>query len=205
MSFLSTPTTGTLGQRLLPRTSMLENAHVRNMLLVVAGALFVVLTAQIRIPLPFTPVPITGQTLGVLLVGGLLGSRLGMASLVLYVLLGVVGMPVYTGGNGGYEVLLGATGGYLVAFPIAAALVGWLAERGWDRNVWSMIVAMVLGNLVIYALGAGWLATHVGIDQALALGVYPFILGGIIKIVLAGIALPGGWRLLGEGKEDTGE
>ncbi|NJK79814.1 MAG: biotin transporter BioY [Chloroflexaceae bacterium] len=198
MSIIGTPSTDTLAQRLLPRERWLANVHVRNAVLVVAGALFVALTAQIRIPLPFTPVPITGQTLGVLLVGGLLGSRLGGGSLLFYLLLGLIGLPVYTGGSSGIEIWQGATAGYLASFPIAAALMGWLAERGWDRSIWKTALGMVLGNVVIYTLGAGWLAFGLGMGVATAFtaGVLPFLIGDAIKIVLAAVALPGGWRLL---------
>lgn len=200
MSFTLVPERETLAWQAVEPRGVLANPIARTTLLVVGGALFVALTAQIRIPLPFTPVPITGQTLGVLLVGGLLGSRSGAASLLLYLLMGFVGLPFFTAGSSGIEYLFGATGGYLVAFPIAAALMGWLAERGWDRRVSTTALAMVLGNLVIYVLGAGWLAFGVGLGltAALASGVIPFLIGDLIKIALVGVALPGGWKLLGK-------
>lgn len=191
---------GTLGQQLLPQRGALANEAVRNGVLVVAGSLFVALCAQIRVPLPFTPVPLSGQTLGVLLVGGLLGPRLGLLSLLLYLVQGAVGLPVFADSKAGLAILLGPTAGYLVGFPLAAALTGYLASLGWDRRFLSTLLAMVLGNLVIYFLGAGWLAfgMGMGVSKALVLGVVPFLIGDALKAVLAAVALPSGWRLLGK-------
>lgn len=192
----------TLAQRLQPRQGVLANKMVFDVLLVLGACFFVALLAQIRIPLPFSPVPITGQTLGVLLSGSLLGSRLGATSMLLYVALGAIGLPVFTGGNGGIEYLQGATLGYLAAYPIVGLLTGWLAERGWDREVSTTVVAMVLGSAVIYLLGAGWMAfgLGMGIEQALVLGVIPFLIGDAIKLAIAVAVLPGGWALLGREK-----
>ncbi len=200
MSFSLVPKHETLAWKAVAPQGMLANPAIRTALLVTGGALFVALTAQIRIPLPFTPVPITGQTLGVLLVGGLLGSRSGAASLLLYLLMGFVGLPFFAGGNSGLTHVFGATGGYLVSYPFAAALMGWLAERGWDRSFWKTIVAMLCGSLVIYAFGVSWLAVaaQLSLLDAIAKGLLPFVIGDAIKMVLAAIALPGGWRLLGE-------
>jgi biotin transport system substrate-specific component len=188
----------------LPR-SWREQAGVRlaaNVVLVVAGSLLTALAAQVSIPLPFTPVPITGQTFAVLLVGAALGSRRGAASMALYVAQGLAGLPVFAGGKAGLAVLLGPTGGYLIGFIAAAFVTGWLAERGWDRRPLTTALAMVLGNLVIYLLGVSWLAVFVGISKAPLLGMVPFIPGDILKIVLATVALPGAWwvvRRLGSG------
>ncbi len=189
--------TGTLAQQLKPREGMLARPLVLDTLLVVGGSLFVALAAQISIPLaPFSPVPITGQTLGVLLVGSLLGPRLGILALLLYLLQGAIGLPFYAGGASGWQQLRGATAGYLVAFPLAAGLSGWLAARGWDRRFGSALLAMLLSNALIYLLGAAWLATFIGVEQAITRGVLPFIPGDALKIVLASVALPGGWQLL---------
>ena len=200
MSFSLVPKRETLAWKAVGQQGLLANSAIRTTLLVVGGALFVALTAQIRIPLPFTPVPITGQTLGVLLVGSLLGTRSGAVSLLLYLLMGFVGLPFFAGGANGVEHLFGSTGGYLVSYPIAAGLVGWLAERGWDRRFSTTVAAMLLGNLVIYVFGAGWLAFGVGLGlgKALTLGVLPFLIGDAIKIALASVALPGGWQLVGK-------
>jgi len=165
--------------------------------LIVGGSLFVALSAQVAIPLPFSPVPITGQTLAVLLVGALLGSRRGGLSLLTYLAEGAAGLPVYAGGTGGLVPLMGPTGGYLAGFVVAAFVTGLLAERGWDRHFVTTVLAMVLGNIVIYAFGLPWLAHFVGGAAVFALGLLPFLPGDIIKIIIAAILLPGGWKLLG--------
>jgi biotin transport system substrate-specific component len=167
-----------------------------NVILVMVFSVLIALSAQVAIPLPFTPVPITMQTLIVLLTGLLLGSRLGTATLAAYLVEGVVGLPVFTQWGSGIAHLLGPTGGYLIGFVFAAGLVGFLAERGWDRQVWTTLVAMVLGNLVIYAFGVGWLSTFLGVGTALAKGMLPFLIGDAVKIALAMVALPGGWALM---------
>ncbi len=170
-------------------------AFLYNLTLVIGGSLLVALSAQVTVPLPFSPVPITGQTLAVLLVGALLGSQLGAASLVLYLLEGLAGLPVFAAGRGGLAVLLGPTGGYLLGFVVAAWLTGRLAQRGWDRRFGSTVAAMLLGNVVIYALGLPWLARFVA-GEALPLGLYPFIPGDLLKAVLAATLLPTGWRIM---------
>ncbi|HEY0605267.1 MAG TPA: biotin transporter BioY [Herpetosiphonaceae bacterium] len=160
---------------------------------------FVALTAQIEIRLPFTPVPITGQTLGVLLTGAALGSRRGALALMLYLLEGAIGLPVFAGGAAGFARILGPTGGYLLACPLAAGVVGLLAERGWDRRLPLAALAMLIGNLVIYLLGVSWLGFYKGILGDVSMlwaGVYPFLPGDLLKIAIAAIVLPGAWRLL---------
>jgi biotin transport system substrate-specific component len=199
-SFVTTPSP-TLAHHALPRRGIFANAWISSILLIVAGTLFVALSAQIRILLPFTPVPITGQTFGVVLVGSLLGSRKGVLSLLLYLIIGAIGVPVFTGAEAGWQYMQGATFGYLLGFPLAAALTGWLAERGWDRRMHTTILSMVLGNLVIYILGVAWFATLVGLQVAVMKGMVPFLIGDVLKIALAAIALPGGWKLLGHTKE----
>lgn len=163
--------------------------------LVVAGSLLVALLAQVSIPLPFTPVPVTGQTLGVLLVGGALGSRLGAASLALYLGEGAIGLPVFAGGVGGLPV--GPTGGYLVGFVLMAYVVGYLAERGWDRSWGRSFLAMVLGEIVLYAVALPWLGLFVGMHRVLALGFLPFISGDALKMMIAGGLFPAAWKLVG--------
>jgi biotin transport system substrate-specific component len=166
--------------------------------LVISGVLLVALAAQVRIPLPFTPVPITGQTFGVLLIGASLGAWRGMASLLLYLLLGAFGLPFYAGGSHGWEVVVGPTGGYLVGFIVAALAVGWMAERGWDRKVPSALGAMLVGTVIIYLFGLPWLsrALHAGVGRTLEAGLYPFVIGDTLKLLLASAALPGAWKLL---------
>jgi biotin transport system substrate-specific component len=176
-----------------------------DILRVVLGSLLVAVCAQISLPLQ--PVPITGQTLGVLLVGALLGSRRGVASLLVYLAEGLVGLPVFAGGTSawspsvvpGVPVIAGPTAGYLLGFVLAAGLVGWLAERGWDRRVWSAALAMVVGNLVIYACGLAWLARFVPAAGLLGAGLLPFLPGDAVKIALAAAALPGAWQLTRRG------
>jgi biotin transport system substrate-specific component len=152
--------------------------------------------AQIRIPLPFTPVPLTGQTFAMLLVGAALGSKRGAASLALYTLMGALGLPFFAGGASGLAYMSGPTLGYLVGFVAAAYIVGLLAERGLERSVRTSLVPFLVGTLVIYLFGAGWLAVLFGVDQALTLGVLPFLVGDAIKMVLAALALPAAWRLV---------
>ena len=174
-------------------------ALLRTAALIVGFALFTALLAQFKLSLSFTPVPITGQTLGVLVAGGALGWRAGAASQLLYWVLGLVGLPFYAGGQGGWRSGTGATLGYFVGFVVAAGLVGYLAEHKQDRNLASSMSAMALGSLVIYVFGAGWLAHDLGIPvatgetNALSLGVTPFLIGDLIKLVIAGGLLPAAW------------
>jgi biotin transport system substrate-specific component len=168
---------------------------------VVLGSAAIALCAQISIPLQ--PVPITGQTLGVLLAGAVLGSRLGALSVLLYLAEGLAGLPVFSSGTSawsptsvpGVPVILGPTLGYLLGFVPAAYVVGWLAERGWDRHVLTAALAMVIGNLVVYACGLAGLARFVPLDKLLAFGLIPFLPGDALKIALAAAALPGAWAL----------
>jgi biotin transport system substrate-specific component len=182
----------TLSTRYFPRTA----AWLRDLLLIVLGALLVAALAQVIIPLPFTPVPITGQTLAVLLVAAVLGSKRGLASLSLYSLMGLSGLPVFAGGASGIAYSLGPTLGYLVGFIAAAYVIGLLAERGLERSVRTSLVPFLVGTLVIYAFGAGWLAVQSGIGKALTLGVLPFLVGDAIKLLLAALALPAAWKLI---------
>lgn len=170
---------------------------MKSVALVVAFSLFIALSAQVVIPLPFTPVPITLQTFAVLLTGALLGSRLGAAAVLLYVVEGTAGLPFFRGGNGGWLYLaLSPTAGYLLAYPLAAFVTGWLAERGWDKKFLTAAAAIGLGSIVV--LFGGWLGMlrFYTPAQAFALGVVPFIIGDLVKIALAAAALPSGWALL---------
>ena len=170
-------------------------AWLRNLVLMVVGSLFVAASAQVQVPM--WPVPFTGQTFAVLVVGMAYGSRLGAATLALYLAEGAVGLPVFANFSAGYGVLIGTTGGYLAGFVLAAGLTGYLAERGWDRSVLQTGLAMVAGNLVIYMLGLLWLGTVVGWDKPLLeWGLYPFLIGDLLKVILAAICLPLAWRLV---------
>ena len=167
-----------------------------NITLVVGGSLLIALAAQIAIPLAFTPVPITGQTLAVLMIGVLLGSRKGAATVLLYLGEGSLGLPFFAKGAGGLAVLKGATAGYLVGFVFAAYAVGWLAERGWDRNLWRAAAAMMVGNAIIFFFGLSWLGMFVGFPKAFTLGLVPYLPGMLIKLALASVLLPIGWKFI---------
>ena len=186
------PRVRTLADALYPATTF-----QRRIALVVGFSVLNALAAQIAIPLPFTPVPITMQTFAVLLTGLLLGSRLGLLALMTYLAEGLSGLPVFAAGRGGPAVLAGPTAGYLLAFPLAVMIVGWLAERGWDRRPITTALAMVLGNLVIYAGGVGWLAVLLGPERAITAGLLPFLPGDLLKLLLATALLPTGWSLVG--------
>jgi biotin transport system substrate-specific component len=196
-----TTQTATLRLAAWPRQGVLTDA-----VFVLIGVALISVAAQISIDLPFTPVPITGQTFAVLLVGAGLGTTRGALSGALYVLLPLAGLPLYADGGHGWSVLSGATGGYLVAFPIAAAVTGRLAELRWDRSVGSAIGAMLTGNVIIYGIGVPWLALSldVSFQKALELGLYPFVAGDVIKLYLASLALPGAWRLIGRRRDRSG-
>lgn len=178
------------------RPSTRRYALLYDATLVIAGSLLVALLAQFAVPLPFSPVPVTGQTLAVLMVGMLLGSRRGSLALLTYLAEGAMGLPVLAGGAAGLARLTGPTGGYLIGFVAAAFLVGWLAERGWDRRPETTLLAMLLGNAVIYVCGLPWLAHFVGAERVWSLGLLPFLPGDLGKALLATALLPWGWRLL---------
>lgn len=186
----------TLAPLLLARHFPRLHATLANLLLVTGGSLLVALFAQVRIPLPFTPVPLTGQTFAVLLVGALLGARRGAWSLALYLLQGALGAPVFAGGKAGLVHLFGPTGGYLLGFLVAAWLVGWLAERGGERRLPVSLLTFLLGEGVIYLFGLPWLALFVGWERVLVTGLFPFLPGDLIKVIAAALALPAAWRLL---------
>jgi biotin transport system substrate-specific component len=195
----------TIADFLVPiRVGERVNARVRDVSLVVAGALLIYLTARVALPVPGSPVPITGQTFGVLLVGGALGFRRGLIAVALYVLLGVIGLPFFAEGKGGLTVIWGATGGYLVGFVIAGGLVGRLAELGWDRKLGGALGAMLLGSAVIYAIGLPWLGVVIGTSPAdtIAQGLTPFILGDALKLILAAVLFPVAWWVVGRRPDD---
>lgn len=183
----------TLRLAVLPRSGLVTDA-----LLVVGGAGFVGLAAQISWHLGYTPVPITLQTFAVLLVGAAYGSTLGAASLALYLVLGLAGVPLYADRHHGWSVFSGATGGYIVGFVLAAALTGALAERGWDRKFSSSVASMLTGSVIIYVSGAIWLHHVIGGSWSTTLvdGVYGFVPFDLVKVYLAAAALPTAWGLV---------
>lgn len=184
----------TLLQRFAGETSLLQKAAV-----VFAGSLL--LWASAKVQLPFYPVPLTMQTFAVLAIGAALGWRLGLATVLLYLAEGAAGLPVFAGTPEkgiGLAYMMGPTGGYLLGYLPAAAVCGWLAERGWDRNVALTALAMLAGTVMIYLPGLLWLGAVVGWDKpVLAWGLTPFLLGDLLKLGLASAALPLVWRLVG--------
>lgn len=205
-----------IGERISERARHVALIAIGAFLIALTANLQVVLSGQtiilpgdLRVTLPVSPVPITAQTFAVLLVGGALGFRRGLMSVGLYLALGLA-LPVYAGGASGIHTfvgreaghwVLGATGGYLLGFLLASALVGRLAELGWDRHVGGAVVAMLLGNVVIYVVGVPWLMAATGFDLATGLskGLYVFLVGDLLKLALAGIIFPAAWWLVGRG------
>jgi biotin transport system substrate-specific component len=192
----------------LPRPLVLADlvpaVRARNVALVTAGVLFMALLAQVSVPVPGSPVPITGQTLGVVLTAAALGPIRGTLVQVFYILAGAVGLPFYSEASHGVDVVLGATGGYLIGFIPAAYLIGLAARRGRDRNVLTALPLFIAGQAVIFAVGVPWLAVTTGMtaSQALDAGFYPFILGGIVKAVIAAAVLGGAWAVVRSTRKD---
>ena len=180
---------------------MMERSRLRDAVLVLGGALFTALSAQVVVHLGFTPVPLTGQTFAVLTVGGVLGARRAMSSQLLYWAMGAAGLPFYQSGNSGWDHATGTTFGYFVGFVLAAGLVGWYADKRHDRNYVMSLSSMFMASAIIYTLGALWLAHRLNIpvaageNSAVELGVAPFLAGDLIKIFLAASVAPLGWSL----------
>ena len=170
---------------------------VRDITLVAAGSLLIAAAAQLKVFLPFTPVPVTGQTFAVLLIGALYGARRGAATAMTYLALGVMGLPVFSAAPPGAAALFSPTAGYLAGFVAAAFVTGTLSERGWDRKPWTAALAMAIGSGVIFACGLLWLGRFTGWGNVLQTGLLPFIPGDLLKIALATLVLPTGWKLLG--------
>jgi biotin transport system substrate-specific component len=185
----------------LPRRTVLADAvpgaRTRDALLVLAGAAFMVLMTQIAIPVPPSPVPITGQTLAVVVCGAALGSARGSLSMLLWAAAGLF-LPVYADGGSGLHHITGATGGYILGFVLAAYVVGWLAERGADRRVLVAFAAFVAGQLLVFGIGVPWLKVSTGMDWSTAVhdGFAIFIVGGLIKAAVAAGVLPSAWALV---------
>jgi biotin transport system substrate-specific component len=193
----------TLADVAMPRAGVL-----RDVSLIVGASLVTALAAQLAIPVPWSPVPITGQTLAVLLCGTVLGARRAFLAQLLYLAQGAAGLPVFAGGAAGLAPFVGPTAGYLIAFPLAAGVTGALAARGWDRRFVTMFAAMLLGSGVIFALGLAGLARFVPREHLLAAGLLPFVPGDLIKSVVAALAFPAAWRSAGSrgarGRDESG-
>jgi biotin transport system substrate-specific component len=196
---MTTPTFAAIGRPHSPAHRALYYG-----LLAVLGSVAIGVAAQFQIP--FYPVPVTLQTLAVLIVGGAFGARLGAATVLLYIVEGVAGIPLFAGGTAGPAVLAGPTGGYLWGFVVAAALVGWLAERGFDRKASTMLIATFLGAAILYVPGIAWLTSWLmqtktmefgtALQAALVGGLYPFILGDVVKAAIAGLGFPAAWTMV---------
>ena len=162
--------------------------------LIFAGSALLALSAQFAFRIPISPVPVTGQTLVVLMIGMAYGSRLGLATVCAYLLEGGMGLPVFANGAAGWPVLIGPTGGYLIGFAAAAFVLGLLAERGFGRGPVSTALAMLVGTALIYLFGATWLGQFIGMGKAIAAGVLPFLYGDVLKLVVAAGLMPLAWR-----------
>lgn len=167
---------------------------IMDVVLVAAGAALTAIAAQVVVPL--WPVPITGQTLAVLLVGSSLGALRGTLSMLLHAVLGIAGLPVFSEASSGMSIILGPTGGYIIGFVFAAAFTGWIAQRSWDRKILRSILGFLGGTVVTFAIGLPWLSFTLGLnlEQTLNAGLYPFIIGGIVKMVIAASVMTLGWR-----------
>ncbi len=199
----------TIGDFLVPiQVGERLSARARHAALIAAGALFIYLCSLVVIVLPDNPVPITGQTLGVLVVGGALGFRRGSLATLLYVTIGIIGFPAFAEHKSGIatiaafedgKLILGATGGYLIGFVLASAIVGRLAELGWDRHLGGSVAAMLLGSAAIYAVGLPWLMAATGFTPAETIekGLLPFIPGDVLKLALAAGIFPFAWWVVG--------
>lgn len=185
-------TTSDLTHRPAVLADLVPGAQVRDVALVVGAAALTGLAAQVSIPLPFTPVPISLQTFTVVLSGAALGPIRGGLGMGLYLVAGIAGIPWFSEQRSGFDF---PSFGYIIGFVLAAVIVGWLARRGLDRSVSGTVAIMVLGNLVIYAIGVSWLANSLGVDvpRALELGAWPFLIGDALKIALAAGLLPAAW------------
>jgi len=188
------PASATIAELLRPCEK--SRAVLYDIAVIIGGSLLIGLCAQVKILLPFSPVPVTGQTFAVLMIGTLLGPWRGSLCVLTYISQGLAGLPIFAMG-GGFAVLIGPTGGYLLGFIPAAYITGLLAQKGWDRRIGTTVLVMVLGNIVIYAFGLLWLCCLTGINRAVpAVGLYPFVVGDLLKIALAAAVLPAGWKLL---------
>lgn len=189
-SFPLAPSRPVLADRVLRRSLVSDGV------LVVSGAALTAALAQVAVPL--WPVPVTGQTLAVLLVGASLGAARGALSMVLYALVGALGAPIFSEATSGTGVLLGATGGYIVGFVAAAAFTGWLAQHRWERGLVRGLLAFVAGSVVVFLIGLPWLKVSLGLtwSETLQGGLYPFVIGGVVKAVLAALVLRGAWAVV---------
>lgn len=177
-------------------TTSRQAAIYRDIALVLGGSLLIAGCAQISIMTTLSPVPITGQTFAVLLVGALLGMKRGVLSTITYMCEGAIGIPVFAGGGSGIATIIGPSGGYILGFIVASAFVGFLAQSGWDKKLTTAFLAIFIGNWLIYIPGLIWLSRYVGLRNVIQMGLLPFIIGDIIKILLVASILPTAWKTI---------
>ena len=192
---ISAPSHSTISQLIWPKTH--DNTLTRNLVLAVAGSLLLTLSAKIQIP--FWPVPLTMQTFVVLVIAMAYGSKLGTATMLLYLAEGAVGLPVFSGTPAkgiGLAYMAGPTGGYLIGFVVATGLLGFLGSKGWGKSLVTSVSAMLLGIATIYLCGYAWLAQLIGTEKAWLFGIQPFLIGDLLKVLLAAVTLPLVWKLL---------
>jgi biotin transport system substrate-specific component len=196
MSSMSALRANTLSSRLAP------DSWISNVVLVAAGTALMAISARFSHQFSFSTVPISGQTFAVLLIGALYGSRLAAATMIAYLAEGASGMPVFASGHGGIAAIATPSGGYLFGFIIAAFVVGWFAERGWDRSRW-IVLPMLLGTAILYVPGLIWLHQQFDVvgkpitwSTALDYGLWPFVAGDLAKLVAASLAVPAGWSIV---------
>lgn len=177
----------------LPRTTA-----VTQISLILLGTVFLAAMAQISFPIPGSPVPFTGQTLGVLLLGTAYGASLGFSTMAFYLLMGILGAPIFASGSHGLERVVGATGGYLVGMLLSTLVIGALAGRKWDQKIKTVIPTMLIGNVIVFSVGLFWLHQYTGESWSWTFekGLTPFILGELLKIAIASTTLPVLWRLV---------
>jgi biotin transport system substrate-specific component len=175
-----------------------RSTAVSQISLILSGTIFLAVMAQISFPIPGSPVPFTGQTLGVLLLGTAYGARLGFSTVAFYLAMGIAGAPIFASGSHGFEKIVGATGGYLIGMLLSALVLGALAGRKWDQKIKTVIPTMIIGNVIIFSIGLIWLHQYSGQSWSWTIekGLTPFILAEFIKIAIASTALPAVWRLV---------
>ncbi|HEX6941506.1 MAG TPA: biotin transporter BioY [Gemmatimonadaceae bacterium] len=194
------PGTAASHPRVLIDSVWTSDGLARDVMLVAAGSLLIAAAAQMKVFLPFTPVPVTGQTFAVLLIAALYGARRGAATAMTYIAMGLMGLPVFSAAPPGPAALISPTAGYLAGFVAAAWVTGSLSEKGWDRKPWTAALAMAIGSGVIFACGLLWLGRFTGWANVLQTGLFPFIPGDLLKIGLATLVLPAGWKLVGRNR-----
>ena len=188
----ATTISGSFAQtRILPQFASKTIGFV---LLALLGSAIMAVAAKVTVP--FFPVPMTLQTLAIFGIAAAYGRNLAVATMVLYLAEGLIGLPVFAGAVAGPAYMMGPTGGYLAGFVIAAMIVGWAADKGWSRNALKMALAMLIADAVVFGMGFAWLASHIGADKAFAFGVVPFVLGDVVKILLASALVAALWKVI---------